>query len=93
MAKYLGASGREAGNACIDCHGGYGLPEEYDVERKFRECRLYKTGRSTTTRARYVGEPRASGMPRVIRNRGAAPLIVEDRGERRPPNVPPVTPL
>jgi acyl-CoA dehydrogenase len=28
----------EAANACIDCHGGYGYAEEYDVERKFREC-------------------------------------------------------
>ena len=44
MAKYLAAEAAwEAGNACIDCHGGYGYAEEYDVERKFRECRLYKT--------------------------------------------------
>src|SRR5256885_8269262 len=44
MAKYLAAEAAwEAGNACIDCHGGYGFAEEYDVERKFRECRLYKT--------------------------------------------------
>ena len=42
MAKYLAAEAAwEAGNACIDCHGGYGYAEEYDVERKFRECRLY----------------------------------------------------
>jgi alkylation response protein AidB-like acyl-CoA dehydrogenase len=44
MAKYLAAEAAwEAGNACIDCHGGYGYAEEYDVERKFRETRLYKT--------------------------------------------------
>src|SRR5207237_426143 len=44
MAKFLGAEAAwEAGNACIDCHGGYGYAEEYDVERKFRVCRLYKT--------------------------------------------------
>jgi acyl-CoA dehydrogenase len=44
MAKYLAAEAAwEAGNACIDCHGGYGYAEEYDVERKFREARLYKT--------------------------------------------------
>src|SRR2546429_1289132 len=47
MAKYLGAEAAwEAGNACIDCHGGYGYAEEYDVEREFRECRLYKTAPS-----------------------------------------------
>src|SRR6266516_602777 len=44
MAKYLAAEAAwEAGNACIDCHGGYGFAGEYDVKRKFRECRLYKT--------------------------------------------------
>jgi acyl-CoA dehydrogenase len=44
MAKYLAAEAAwEAANACIDCHGGYGFAEEYDVERKFREARLYKT--------------------------------------------------
>jgi alkylation response protein AidB-like acyl-CoA dehydrogenase len=37
MAKLLAAEAAwEAGNACIDCHGGYGYAEEYDVERKFR---------------------------------------------------------
>jgi len=44
MVKYLAAEAAwEAANACIDCHGGYGFAEEYDVERKFREARLYKT--------------------------------------------------
>jgi acyl-CoA dehydrogenase len=44
MAKYLAAEAAwDAANACIDCHGGYGYAEEYDVERKFREARLYKT--------------------------------------------------
>ncbi len=44
MAKYLAAEAAwEAANACIDCHGGYGYAEEYDIERKFREARLYKT--------------------------------------------------
>jgi acyl-CoA dehydrogenase len=31
-----------AGNACIDTHGGYGFAAEYDIERKFRETRLYQ---------------------------------------------------
>src|SRR5262245_7099272 len=44
MAKYLAAEAAwEAANVCVDCHGGYGFAEEYDVERKFREARLYKT--------------------------------------------------
>jgi acyl-CoA dehydrogenase len=44
MAKYLAAEAAwDAANACLDCHGGYGFAEEYDVERKFREARLYKT--------------------------------------------------
>ena len=44
MAKYLAAEAAwDAANACMDCHGGYGFAEEYDVERKFREARLYKT--------------------------------------------------
>ena len=44
MAKYLAAEAAwEAANACLDCHGGYGFATEFDVERKFRESRLYKT--------------------------------------------------
>ncbi len=58
MAKYLAAEAAwEAGNACIDCHGGYGYAEEYDVERKFRECRLYKTAPINNNLVlAYVGE-------------------------------------
>jgi len=43
MAKLLAADAAwEAANACIDTFGGYGFAREYDVERKFRETRLYK---------------------------------------------------
>ena len=65
MAKYLAAEAAwEAGNACIDCHGGYGYAEEYDVERKFREARLYKTAPiSQNLVLAYVGE-HVLGMPR-----------------------------
>ena len=43
MAKYLAAKASwEAGNACIQFHGGYGFACEYDIERKFRETRLYQ---------------------------------------------------
>jgi acyl-CoA dehydrogenase len=65
MAKYLAAEAAwDAGNACIDCHGGYGYAEEYDVERKFRECRLYKTAPINNNLVlAYVGE-HVLGMPR-----------------------------
>jgi acyl-CoA dehydrogenase len=43
MAKYLASEASwEAGNASLDTHGGFGFAVEYDVERKFRETRLYK---------------------------------------------------
>jgi acyl-CoA dehydrogenase len=43
MAKLLASEAAwQAANACLDTHGGFGFAEEYDVERKFRENRLYK---------------------------------------------------
>ena len=43
MAKYLASEASwDAANACLDTHGGYGFASEYDIERKFRETRLYK---------------------------------------------------
>ncbi|MGE0298810.1 MAG: acyl-CoA dehydrogenase family protein, partial [Pseudonocardia sp.] len=42
MAKLLASEASwEAANACMDAHGGYGFAAEFDVERKFRETRLY----------------------------------------------------
>jgi acyl-CoA dehydrogenase len=65
MAKYLAAEAAwEAGNACIDCHGGYGYAEEYDVERKFRESRLYRAAPINNNLVlAFVGE-HVLGMPR-----------------------------
>jgi acyl-CoA dehydrogenase len=65
MAKYLAAEAAwEAANACIDCHGGYGFAEEYDVERKFREARLYKTAPiNQNLVTAYVAE-HVLGLPR-----------------------------
>lgn len=65
MAKYLGAEAAwEAANACLDCHGGYGFASEYDVERKFRESRLYKTAPvNNNLILAYVGQ-HVLGMPR-----------------------------
>ncbi len=65
MAKYLAAEAAiQAGDACIDCHGGYGFAEEYDVERKFREARLYRTAPINNNLVMaYVGE-HVLGLPR-----------------------------
>jgi acyl-CoA dehydrogenase len=65
MAKYLGSEAAiEAANACIDCHGGYGFAEEYDVERKFRESRLYRAAPINNNLVMaYVGE-HILGLPR-----------------------------
>ncbi|WP_372658947.1 acyl-CoA dehydrogenase family protein [Hydrogenophaga sp.] len=58
MAKYLAAKASwEAANACIQFHGGFGFATEYDVERKFRETRLYQVAPiSTNLIYSYVAE-------------------------------------
>jgi acyl-CoA dehydrogenase len=65
MALMLGADASwAAANACIQTHGGYGFAAEYDVERKFRETRLFQIAPiSTNLILSYVGE-RVLGMPR-----------------------------
>jgi len=58
MAKYLAAKASwESANACIQFHGGFGFASEYDVERKFRETRLYQVAPiSTNLILSYVAE-------------------------------------
>jgi acyl-CoA dehydrogenase len=58
MAKYLAAKASwEAANACLQFHGGYGFACEYDVERKFRETRLYQVAPiSTNLILSYIAE-------------------------------------
>lgn len=65
MAKYLAAKASwEAANACIQFHGGFGFAGEYDVERKFRETRLYQVAPiSTNLILSYVAE-HMLGLPR-----------------------------
>jgi acyl-CoA dehydrogenase len=65
MAKLLAADASwAAANACLDTHGGFGFAEEYDVERKFRETRLYQVAPvSTNLILAYVGQ-HVLGMPR-----------------------------
>ena len=65
MAKMLAAEASwAAGEACIQTHGGFGFAEEYDIERKFRETRLYQVAPiSTNLILSYVAE-HVLGMPR-----------------------------
>lgn len=65
MAKYLAAKASwEAANVCLQTHGGFGFACEYDVERKFRETRLYQVAPiSTNLIFSYVAE-HILGLPR-----------------------------
>jgi acyl-CoA dehydrogenase len=65
MAKLLAADASwQAANACLQTHGGFGFAAEYDIERKFRETRLYQVAPiSTNLILAYVGE-HVLGMPR-----------------------------
>ena len=58
MAKMLAAAAAwEAANMCLQSHGGFGFAEEYDVERKFRETRLYQVAPiSTNLILSYIAE-------------------------------------
>jgi acyl-CoA dehydrogenase len=65
LAKLLAADASwEAANACLQTFGGFGFAAEYDVERKFRETRLYQVAPiSTNLILSYIGE-HVLGMPR-----------------------------
>ena len=65
MAKYLAAKASwEAANMCLQTHGGFGFASEYDVERKFRETRLYQVAPiSTNLIYAYVAE-HVLGLPK-----------------------------
>jgi len=65
MGKLLAADASwGAAEACVQTHGGFGFAEEYDVERKFREARLYQVAPiSTNLILSYIGE-HVLGMPR-----------------------------
>jgi len=65
MAKLLAADASwQAADMCVQTHGGYGFAEEFDVERKFREARLYQVAPiSTNLILAYLGE-HVLGLPR-----------------------------
>ena len=65
MAKFLAADASwEAADVCLQTHGGFGFAEEYDIERKFRETRLYRIAPvSTNLILSYLAE-HVLGLPR-----------------------------
>lgn len=65
MAKLLGAEAAwQAANMCMDTHGGYGVATEYNIERKFRESRLYMVAPVTNNMVlNYLGQ-NVLGLPR-----------------------------
>jgi len=65
MAKMLAADASwNAGNTCLQTHGGLGFAREYDIERKFRETRLYQVAPiSTNLILSFIGE-HVLGLPR-----------------------------
>ena len=65
LAKLLASEAAwEAGNVCLTTHGGYGLARDYDVERKFRETRLFTVAPvSNNLVLAFVGQ-HVLGMPK-----------------------------
>jgi acyl-CoA dehydrogenase len=65
MAKLLASEASwQAANVCLDTHGGFGFAKEYDVERKFRETRLYSVAPvSNNLILAYLGQ-HVLGLPR-----------------------------
>ena len=65
MAKYLAAkSSWEAANNCLQFHGGFGFANEYDIERKFRETRLYQVAPISTNLIYSFVAEHLLGLPR-----------------------------
>ena len=65
MAKYLAAKASwEAANACLQTHGGFGFANEYDIERKFRETRLYQVAPISTNLILSYVSAHLLGLPR-----------------------------
>jgi acyl-CoA dehydrogenase len=65
MAKYLAAKASwEAANVCLQTHGGFGFASEYDVERKFRETRLYQVAPISTNMIFAFVAQHVLGLPR-----------------------------
>ena len=71
MAKYLAAKASwEAANACLQTHGGFGFANEYHVERKFRETRLYQVAPISTNLVLSLRGRARLGLAEVLLARG-----------------------
>lgn len=65
MAKHLSSEASwAAANACLDTHGGYGFVDKYDVERKFRETRMYQTAPVSNNMIKSFVATKVLGLPR-----------------------------
>ncbi|WP_017198295.1 acyl-CoA dehydrogenase family protein [Arthrobacter sp. M2012083] len=65
MAKHLASEASwAAGNACLDTHGGYGFVDEYDVERKFRETRMFQVAPVNNNMIKAFVATKVLGLPR-----------------------------
>ena len=65
MAKLLASEASwQAANACLDTHGGFGFAAEYDVERKFRETRLYTVAPVSNNLVLAYSREHVLGLPR-----------------------------
>lgn len=65
MAKHLSSEASwAAANICLDTHGGYGFVDEYDVERKFRETRLYQVAPVNNNMIKSFVATKVLGLPR-----------------------------
>ncbi|KRE64232.1 acyl-CoA dehydrogenase [Arthrobacter sp. Soil736] len=65
MAKHLSSEASwAAANACLDTHGGYGFVDEYDVERKFRETRMFQVAPVNNNMIKNFIAHKVLGLPR-----------------------------
>lgn len=65
MAKLLSSQASwAAANACLDTHGGYGFVDQYDVERKFRETRMFQVAPVNNNLVRAFVATKVLGLPR-----------------------------
>jgi len=65
MAKHLASEASwAAANACLDTHGGYGFVDEYDVERKFRETRMFQVAPVNNNMIKSFVATKVLGLPR-----------------------------
>ena len=90
MAKYLAAKASwEAANACLQSHGGFGFAAEYDVERKFRETRLYQVAPISTNLILVVRRRARARPAALVLNARASTGARDALGELGPGSRPP----